>query len=211
MRRERVGGSRFKHMVWCRKIWKEITSLRCESCPEAVEVRRQFLCGREPGTPPDHEAIVAEEARIVSRKAEAKSRATPRRGAAGLSVHMRDKRGTGPAKPSPAPKAATADAPEPAAAESPAPPGRPSRATARRRGARRGRPRVGGAGQKRPTAAAESKGGQPPVSSPSADGAQAAPPKASSSGRGRRRPGRGPRRKSGQRPSPPAQRAAGAD
>jgi len=201
-------------MVWCRKIWKEITSLRCEACSEAVEVRRQFLCGRQPGTPPDQEAIANEEARKVARRAEPRGRGgASRRPGDGLSVHMRDKRGGAALKaesPTKAP-ATGVDAPEAASGQQSARPARPSRSAGRRRGAKRGRGRPGGAPRKRQASGAEVRSEKPP--SPAQSGNEAQPParNAPPSGRSRRRPGRGARRKSGQRPSPPAQRPASPD
>lgn len=82
-------------MVWCRKVWRSVASVRCETCPDAVEVQRQILCGRQPGTPPDPEAV-AELERPQKRRPAQQARPQPElpkhRGV--VNVRMRDKRPT---------------------------------------------------------------------------------------------------------------------
>ncbi len=66
-------------MVWCRKLWRAVASYRCETCPESVEILRQHLCGRQPGTPPDPEAIAEEEARLAQLRQRLAAAAEPKR------------------------------------------------------------------------------------------------------------------------------------
>ncbi len=89
-------------MVWCRKVWKEIAAFRCETCPEAVEIHRQFVCGRQPGTEPDPKAIAESEHWGVlpsTRRDSTPSKGGAARSRTRITVKMREKKASDTAEP----------------------------------------------------------------------------------------------------------------
>jgi hypothetical protein len=139
-------------MVWCRKVWRDVAAFLCETCAEAVEVRRQLLCGRQPGTEPDPAATEALTRRgeppALERNGRGSRHAGARQGQGqGLSVRMRDKSPTAPR----APGGGAAGGAQPASAaaggaSASGQPGGASRTSTRRKRGRSRPPAAGRAG-----------------------------------------------------------------